>query len=117
MTRLALGHLALALDEDRSAILEVTHDVRVVHDLPPDVDGRPVRFESLLDGFDGPLDPSAVAAGGGQENAFDHLGQITQPPCAAAEPSTLARDTRGLGEGGGGRRRRAQSEAAASTMA
>ena len=60
--RLALGHLALVLDEDRAARLEVTHDVRVVDDLLAHVDGRPVQVEELLDRVDGALDARAIAA-------------------------------------------------------
>ena len=54
--RLALGHLALVLDEDRAAGLEVANDVRVVDDLLANVDGRPVQVEEPLDGVDGALD-------------------------------------------------------------
>jgi hypothetical protein len=32
----------LALDEDRAALLEVADDVRVMHDLAPDINRRPV---------------------------------------------------------------------------
>ena len=66
--RLALGHLALVLDEDRAAGLEVANDVRVVDDLLANVDGRPVQVEEPLDGIDGALDArrsSRVATLGG----------------------------------------------------
>ena len=60
--RLALGHVALVLDEDRAASLEVADDVRVVDDLLANVDGRPVQVEELLDRVDGALDAGAIAA-------------------------------------------------------
>jgi hypothetical protein len=60
--RLALGDLALVLDEDRAAGFEVAYDVRVVDDLLTNVDRRPVQIEEPLDGVDRALDARALAA-------------------------------------------------------
>jgi len=60
--RLALGDLALILDEDRAAGLEVAYDVRVVDDLLANVDGRPMQIEEPLNSVDGALDARAIAA-------------------------------------------------------
>ena len=60
--RVALGHLALVVDEDRTASLEVAHDVSVVDDLLANVDGRPVQIEEPLDRVDGALDTGAIPA-------------------------------------------------------
>ncbi len=84
--RLAFRHLALVLDEDRAAGLEVAHDVRVVDDLLAHVDGRPVQVEELVDRVDGPFDPGAIAARRCQEDPLNHgihrsagsLGALTQ---------------------------------------
>ena len=59
----ALRNLVDRVDEDRAALLELAHDVRVVDDLLADVDGLPVELERTLDRVDGPLDPGAIAAG------------------------------------------------------
>ena len=59
----ALGHVVDRVDEDRAALLELAHDVRVVDDLLADVDGLAVERERTLDRVDGPLDAGAVAAG------------------------------------------------------
>ena len=50
------------VDEDRALLLELAHDVRVVHDLLADVDGLAVQDEGTLDRFDRPLDTGAIAA-------------------------------------------------------
>ena len=71
--RRALGHVALVVDEDRAACLEVADDVDVVDDLLADVDGSAVVLERPLDRLDRPLDAGAVAAGRSQEDAADHL--------------------------------------------
>ena len=63
---LALGHLGLLLDEDRSALRELLDDVLVVDDLLADVDRRAVASSALLDRLNRPVDPCAVAARGGQ---------------------------------------------------
>ena len=65
------GDVALVLDEDRPARLEVAHDVDVVDDLLANVHGRAVVLERLLDRLDRALDARAVAAGGRQENTLD----------------------------------------------
>ena len=55
--------VALVLDEDRAARLEVADDVDVVDDLLADVHRRAVVLERPLHRLDGALDPGAVAAG------------------------------------------------------
>ena len=55
---LPLGDVALVLDEDRPASLEVAHDVSVVDDLLANVNGRPVQDEELLDRVDGSFNPA-----------------------------------------------------------
>ncbi len=67
-----LGGVILALDEDRSATFEVADDVRVVHDLLPDVDGRAPELEGPLHGFHGSFDPRAIPAGGSKKQPPDH---------------------------------------------
>ena len=67
-------NVALVLDEDRATSLEVPHDVDVVDDLLPHVHRCAVVVESALDGLDGALDPGAVAAGRGEEDALDAHG-------------------------------------------
>ena len=57
-----LGHVALVVDEDRAASLEVADDVGVVDDLLANVNGRPVQVEELLDRVHGAFNPGAVAA-------------------------------------------------------
>ena len=59
---LALRHLVELLDEDRTARLEVGHDVLVVHDLLAHVDRRAVEVQRLLDRDHRPVDAGAVAA-------------------------------------------------------
>ena len=71
-TRAPFGNLALVVDEDRAAGLEVAYDVRVVDDLLANVDGRPVQVEQLLDRVDGALDPGAIAARRRQEDPLHH---------------------------------------------
>src|SRR5690606_13170153 len=58
----ALGHFAEFFDEDRTALLELFHDVLVVHDLLADVHRRTVMLESLLYGDDGSIDARAVTS-------------------------------------------------------
>ena len=70
--RRALRRLRLGVDEDRAARLEIADDVDVVDDLLAHVDRRAVVVERQLDRLDGALDPGAVAAGRGEEHAFDH---------------------------------------------
>ena len=71
--RLALGHVALVIDEHCAAGLELPHDVEVVDDLLADVDRRSVEVERPLDRLDRPLDAGAVAARRRQEHLGDHV--------------------------------------------
>jgi hypothetical protein len=50
-------------------VLKRGHDVLVVDDLLADVHRWPVQVESLLDRDHGPIDASAVPAGGRQQDA------------------------------------------------
>jgi hypothetical protein len=63
-------HVVDGVDEDGAAFLEVADDVCVVDDLLPDVDGLAVEPERPLHRVDRPLDPGAVAAGRGKEDAL-----------------------------------------------
>ena len=72
--RLALRHLRLLLDEDRSALLELLDDVLVVDDLLAHVDGAVVQVERLLDGFHGSVDARAVAARSGEQDLLGTRG-------------------------------------------
>jgi hypothetical protein len=67
-----LGGVLLALDEDRSPALEIADDVRVVHDLLPDVDRWALELERPFDGFHCPLDAGAIPAGGSEKQPPDH---------------------------------------------
>ena len=67
---LALRDLPLVLDEDRAALLELSHDVRVVHDLLANVNGRAVPLERLLDRLDCTLHPGAVPPRRSQEHTL-----------------------------------------------
>ena len=58
----AFRHGVDGIDEDRAALLELVHDVRVVDDLLADVDGLAVERKGTLDRLDSPLDAGAVAA-------------------------------------------------------
>ena len=69
----ALGHFRLLVDEDRALGLQVPHDVQVVHDLLPHVDGCTVLGESALDSIDGALDPGTVAPGSSEQHGADDL--------------------------------------------
>ena len=64
----AVGHLLLAVDEDRAARLEIADDVDVVDDLLAHVDRRAVVLQSELHGVDGALDPGAVTPGRSQQH-------------------------------------------------
>ena len=68
--QLALGNLGLLLDEDRAALGQLLDDVLVVDDLLADVDRRSVQLERVLDGLHGAVDPGAVAARGGEQDAL-----------------------------------------------
>jgi hypothetical protein len=70
--RRALRRLGLGVDEDRAPRFQLADDMDVVDDLLADVDGRAVVLEGELDRLDGALDAGAVAAGRGEEDAFDH---------------------------------------------
>ena len=56
------GTCVQLLDEDRPALLEILHDVPVVHDLLAHVDRRTVGLERLLDRHHRPIDAGAVPA-------------------------------------------------------
>ena len=65
------GDVALVLDEDRPARLEIADDVDVVDDLLAHVHGCAVVLERLLHRLDGALDARAVAAWRREKDALD----------------------------------------------
>src|SRR5581483_3435815 len=69
---LALGDLGLVLDEDGAELLEAPHDVLVVDDLVPDVDGSTVLLEQSLDDLDRAVDAGAKGPRRGEEDAPVH---------------------------------------------
>ena len=89
------------LDEDRAATFEVGHDVRVVHDLPPDVDRAGHSLERLLDGRDRPLDTGAERPGLGEHDVARAQGAAPLLECRC-EPGEDAQ----RGDAGGERTRR-----------
>ncbi len=72
--RCAARNVALVLDEDRAPRFEVAHDVDVVDDLLPHVYRGAVVVEGAFHRLHGTLDPGAVAAGRGEEDALDAHG-------------------------------------------
>ena len=72
--------LLLALDEHRTAFLELADDVRVVDDLLADVHRRAVVGERQLHRVDGAFDAGAVAARRGQEHSLDHGSIVARRP-------------------------------------
>ena len=57
------------LNEDRTLLTQLLHDVLVVDDFLADVHGRPVKGERLLDGFYRAVDASAVATWGCKQDS------------------------------------------------
>jgi hypothetical protein len=72
----ALGHILDAGDEDGAALTKLVDDVRVVHDLLSDVDGRPVLRKRALDGLHGSLDACAVSARRREQDPLDHGANV-----------------------------------------
>ena len=64
----AVGHLIELLDEDRAALLEILHDVSVVHDLAAHVDRCAEAFERRGHGVDRTLDTGAERARRGEQD-------------------------------------------------
>src|SRR2546430_5270011 len=75
----ALGHVLDAGDEDGAALTKLIDDVRVVHDLFSDVDGRPVLRERALDGLHRSLDACAVSARRREQDPLDHAANVAAP--------------------------------------
>ena len=65
---LALGHLVLLLDENRTALGEFLDHVLVVDDLLAHVNRRAVEIEGALDRLYGPVNARAIAARGGEQD-------------------------------------------------
>jgi hypothetical protein len=61
-------HLVHLRDEDRTALFQRADHVRVVHDLPADVDRRAELVQGQLDRLHGPVDAGAVAARPGEQD-------------------------------------------------
>jgi hypothetical protein len=64
----SFGYLVELVHEDGTLVLEAAHDVEVVDDLFPDVDGSPVLLEGTLDRVDRAFDAGAVATRSCQED-------------------------------------------------
>ena len=93
----ALGHLVDLVDEDRALLLELGHDVDVVHDLLAHVDGRAVVLERLLDGDHGAVDAGAVAARRREQHALvSGDGDILEPAAHARDSGHAEADSRGI---------------------
>jgi hypothetical protein len=75
---LTLRDLGLLVDEDRAALLEVFHDMLVVHDLLAHVDGRPVQVECLLHRLHGAVDARAVSTRGREQDRARSAGHGPQ---------------------------------------
>jgi hypothetical protein len=60
--------------------------VRVVHDLPAHVDGRPEFVQRHLDRLHSPVDPGAVASRLGEQDPTAAAESSQPPPPAAAKP-------------------------------
>src|SRR5690606_6940381 len=79
-------------DEDGALLLKGLHDVLVVHDLVPDVDGGPVLLEGLLDGDQGAVHTRAVTTGGGeQDTAARRSGHVSHRKGPAHGPTVTVR--------------------------
>jgi hypothetical protein len=70
---LALRHVLLVVQEDRTQRFQVAHHVDVVDDLLPDVDRCAVELQRPLHRLDCPLDASAIPAGRSEEELPHHL--------------------------------------------
>jgi len=66
--------LRLVLDEDRSSLLQLTHDVRVVDDLPAHENRRAVERERTLDRFHGALYSGAISPGRCKQDPLNQTG-------------------------------------------
>jgi hypothetical protein len=100
--RRSLRHLLDGVDEDGSALLEISNDVRVVDDLLPYVDGLAVEPECALDRVDGPLYAGAVAAGRGQEDTLHQTaGQDSSGPVRLAPTGQMEKPAARGGRRGG----------------
>ena len=98
----ALGYLVELLDEHRAAGLEVGDDVLVVHDLLAHVDRRAVQVQGLLDGDHRAVDAGAVAARGGQADAFlDDTGIPRSTLMSSRLPAARPNPRVGAGARGG----------------
>src|SRR5262249_28654412 len=88
---LALGDLALILDEDGAEPFETAHDVLVMDDLVADVDRRAVLLEQPLDDLDRAVDTGAEGARRGEEYAAPHVATASSSACSARNASRIAR--------------------------
>jgi hypothetical protein len=106
--RPAPRHLALVVDEDRAAPLELSNDVAVVDDLLADVDGSPEPLERALDRLDGTFHPGAVPPRRGEENSLHQTaGHGSQGRPCGTEGTEFFTDETGRGPPLGGSVRRA----------
>ena len=89
-------YVVLGVDEDRAEPLQPAHDVVVVDDLVPDVDGGPVRFEQALDDLDRAVDTRAERPRRRQQHLAGHVAHRSPARVSASSarlPSTPARLT------------------------
>src|SRR6266516_342134 len=81
--------LVLVIDEDGAQVLETTHDVVVVHDLVPHVDGWAVLREQALDDLDRAVHSCTERTGRSEKNSIAHA--IASSPLSARRAPTAAR--------------------------
>ncbi len=64
-----MRHLVELLDESRPLVAQVVHDMAVVNDLVPDVDGRAVLQQRAIDNLDRSHNARTKAAGLGKNDS------------------------------------------------
>ena len=72
----ALRDLLDAADENGATLTKLLDDVRVVHDLLSDVDGRPVLRKRALDGLHRSLDACAISTRRREQDPLDHAANV-----------------------------------------
>src|SRR5256885_4296730 len=75
----ALRDLLDAADEDCATPAKLVDDVRVVHDLFSDVNGRPVLRKRALDGLHRSLDACAISTRRREQDPLDHAANVAAP--------------------------------------
>ena len=67
---LAIGNVVDLMDKDRALLCQLIHNVAVMHNLPPHIDGRAEGFESDLDNVDRADNAGAKASRLEQQDPF-----------------------------------------------